>query len=58
MPEQMQLALPAVADAGPAASWPVPQAGEPPLRPLYLFDPPQPIEVIAEVPDGPPHRFR
>jgi protein ImuB len=58
MPEQMQLALPAVADAGPAASWPVPQAGEPPLRPLHLFDPPQPIEVIAEVPDGPPHRFR
>ena len=23
-----------------------------------LFDPPQPIEVIAEVPDGPPRRFR
>jgi protein ImuB len=23
-----------------------------------LFDPPQQIEVIAEVPDGPPHRFR
>ncbi len=28
------------------------------MRPLHLFDPPQPIEVIAEVPDGPPHRFR
>jgi protein ImuB len=23
-----------------------------------LFDPPQPIEVTAEVPDGPPRRFR
>ena len=33
-------------------------AGDPPLRPLHLFDPPQPIEVVAEVPDGPPHRFR
>lgn len=32
--------------------------GEPPLRPLLLFDPPQPVEVIAEVPDGPPRRFR
>lgn len=31
---------------------------EPPLRPLHLFDPPQPIEAVAEVPDGPPRRFR
>lgn len=31
---------------------------EPPTRPLHLFDPPQPIETIAEVPDGPPARFR
>ncbi len=28
------------------------------MRPLFLFDPPQPVEVVAEVPDGPPHRFR
>ncbi|HWI85790.1 MAG TPA: DNA polymerase Y family protein [Sphingomonas sp.] len=36
---------------------PVPQ-GEPPLRPLRLFDPPQPIgAVMSEVPDGPPMRF-
>jgi len=58
IPEQMQLALPAVEAGQPAASWPTLTAGEPPLRPLHLFDPPQPIEVIAEVPDGPPHRFR
>jgi protein ImuB len=58
IPEQMQLSLPAVEAGSPAAAWPVSPAGEPPLRPLHLFDPPQPIEVIAEVPDGPPHRFR
>jgi protein ImuB len=29
-----------------------------PLRPLTMFDRPQPIEVLAEVPDGPPLRFR
>jgi protein ImuB len=58
IPEQMQLALPAVEAGTPAASWPVSAPGDPALRPLHLFDPPQPIEVIAEVPDGPPHRFR
>ncbi|MEI6486166.1 MAG: DUF6504 family protein [Sphingomonadales bacterium] len=34
------------------------ERGEPPTRPIRLFDPPQPIEVLAEVPDGPPRRFR
>lgn len=38
--------------------WPVPEPGEPPTRPLRLFDPPHPIEALAEVPDGPPLRFR
>ncbi len=33
-------------------------AGEPPRRPMSLFNPPQPIEAVAEVPDGPPLRFR
>lgn len=27
------------------------------VRPLLLFDPPQPVDVVAEVPDGPPRRF-
>jgi protein ImuB len=58
IPEQMQLELPAVEAGQPSANWPMPASGEPPLRPLHLFDPPQPIEVVAEVPDGPPHRFR
>jgi protein ImuB len=29
----------------------------PPLRPLVLFDPPQPVRVIVSLPDGPPCRF-
>lgn len=40
------------------APWRSPELGEPPSRPLQLFDPPQPIETIAETPDGPPIRFR
>nr|WP_310197382.1 DNA polymerase Y family protein [Ancylobacter sp. 3268] len=27
-------------------------------RPITLFEPPQPVEALAEVPDGPPLRFR
>ena len=57
IPEQMQLALPAV-EAKARTHWPKPQPGEPPLRPLHLFDPPQPIQVMALVPDGPPKHFR
>ncbi|MCW1383906.1 DNA polymerase Y family protein [Novosphingobium sp. KCTC 2891] len=57
IPEQAQLALPAIHERMPIR-WPTPPEGEPPMRPLFLFDPPQPVEVIAEVPDGPPHRFR
>jgi len=55
-PEQAVLSLPAV-EPGRGAAWPVPEPGEPPLRPIHLFDPPQRIEVMAEVPDGPPMRF-
>ena len=57
IPEQAQLALPAIQCCAPIP-WPAVTPGEPPARPLFLFDPPQPVEVIAEVPDGPPHRFR
>jgi protein ImuB len=56
IPEQAQLMLPATSTG--LLAWPTPEPGEPPLRPLHLFDPPQVVEVIAEVPDGPPHRFR
>lgn len=60
LPEQAELMLPA-GDTAPSspATWIQPESGEPPLRPIYLFDPPQPIDaVMAEVPDGPPRRFR
>jgi protein ImuB len=58
IPEQAELMLPA-AEAPAPTPWIAPETGEPPLRPIYLFDPPQPIEsMMAEVPDGPPHRFR
>ena len=62
IPERAQRALPAMQWRPPVhsspAHWPTPPEGEPPMRPLFLFDPPQPVEVVAEVPDGPPHRFR
>jgi protein ImuB len=57
IPEQASLSLPII-NAPPPGPWPQPESGEPPLRPLYLFDPPHRIIVIAEMPDGPPHRFR
>ena len=43
----------------PSGDWPVPSSGEPPLRPLALIHPPRPLSnVVADVPDGPPRRFR
>ena len=42
----------------PEKTWLAPEPQEPPARPLQLFEPPQPIEAVAEVPDGPPIRFR
>lgn len=56
IPEQGLLALPAL-DAPSPVPWQTAPSGEPPMRPLHLFDPPQRVQVIAEVPDGPPHRF-
>ncbi len=47
-----------LARAPGAEAWPANEPGEPPLRPLFLFDPPQPVDVIAAIPDGPPRRFR
>lgn len=58
IPEQAAFDLPLGDRGAPPCVWPVPAAGEPPWRPLQLFDPPQIVEVIAEVPDGPPRRFR
>ena len=57
IPEQAVLAFPAI-EGGRSTLWEPPPSGEPPLRPIHLFDPPQPITVLAEIPDGPPRRFR
>ena len=57
IPELAQAAVPAV-QAPTAGLWPQLEAGEPASRPIRLLNPPQPIDVIAEVPDGPPRRFR
>ncbi|WJR80714.1 DNA polymerase Y family protein [Bradyrhizobium sp. NP1] len=60
IPERAVMAAPAqhhLMAAGEAA-WPVRMEGEPPLRPLRLFERPEPIKVpFATVPDGPPHHF-
>ncbi|WP_024579471.1 DNA polymerase Y family protein [Bradyrhizobium sp. OHSU_III] len=60
IPERATLALPAQHHlaAASAAAWPERVTGEPPLRPLRLFERPEPIKVpFASVPDGPPHQF-
>jgi protein ImuB len=59
VPERAVLRRPAIATGRKTeTTWDVPAKGEPPLRPLLLFTPPQPVETVAEVPDGPPLRFR
>lgn len=59
LPERAALAVP-VQHCPPQTChetpWPA-RADEPPLRPLRLLQPPEPVEVLAEVPDGPPAQF-
>lgn len=58
VPERAARRAPAVSDRIVTTDWPDPEEGEPAQRPLLLFTPPQPVETVAEVPDGPPYRFR
>ncbi len=58
IPERSARTLPAAAAEANGGEWQAPDPGMPPARPLYLFGRPQPIETLAEVPDGPPLRFR
>ncbi len=59
IPEAAAVALPAQYSMPAKASWKrMRVTGEAPRRPLRLFAKPEPIEVMAEVPDGPPVRFR
>lgn len=63
-PERAAVAIPAqrggaalaLKEAEAWEEWRVPE--EPPARPLRLLDPPERIEAVAEIPDGPPIRFR
>ena len=59
IPERAVWAAPAQHHLAAAAHaiWPARVESEPPLRPLRLFDRPEQIKVIAQVPDGPPARF-
>ncbi len=53
--------LPPVIQAGiSTTSWPQAPAFDPalPERPVTLFERPEPVEVLAEVPEGPPSKFR
>lgn len=58
IPERAAKVVPALGVPQPPP-WPRShEADEPPSRPLSLFDPPQPVETLAAVPDGPPRQFR
>ncbi len=58
IPEQAQFTLPAIEAKKQLGDWVKSTPENPPMRPLHLFNPPQRIEVLASVPDGPPYRFR
>jgi protein ImuB len=59
IPERAVLAAPAQyhLTAAAQAVWPARSVDEPPLRPLRLFERPEQIKVVAQVPDGPPALF-
>ncbi len=69
IPERRVKLLPAIAPVAEAAKEPAkievtrPNPADAhgpsePQLPLRLFDPPEPVETMAEVPDGPPKQFR
>lgn len=55
IPEAAAIPVPAARGAPPPSPPPPDGRG---ARPLRLFERPEPIEAVAEVPDGPPLRFR
>lgn len=61
IPERRVRLLPAIAPAEAAlagAALAERSGAREPQLPLRLFDPPEPVETMAEVPDGPPKQFR
>jgi protein ImuB len=58
IPEAAAVAVPAQYAKPIKAEWKtIRDRGEAPRRPLRLFARPEPVDVIAEVPEGPPLRF-
>jgi protein ImuB len=59
IPEAAAVAVPAQYAKPTKAKWEtIRDRGEAPRRPLRLFAQPEPVDVIAEIPEGPPLRFR
>jgi protein ImuB len=58
IPERGTRWIAAGGDPDAVEAWPEQDPDDPPLRPLHLFNPPQPVETLAEAPDGHPFRFR
>lgn len=59
IPEATAVAVPAQHARTVKAKWgALRDRGEPPRRPLHLFAEPEPVEVIADPPEGPPRQFR
>jgi protein ImuB len=58
IPEYAIAAVPAQRLRGGYVAEPILQDSLAPVRPLRLFERPEPIDAVAEVPDGPPVRFR
>ena len=57
LPERAARSIPAISDETPVGAWRQMGPFGVPARPLFLFYPPSLIEVIAEIPHGPPRRF-
>ena len=60
IPERAQVAVAALAanDVKDSDVPPLVMYGDAPLRPIRMLTPPEPVEVMAEVPEGPPRQFR
>jgi protein ImuB len=57
IPEAAAVAVPAQHAPETKVKWEPRDAEEPPRRPIRLFARPEPVDVVAQVPDGPPASF-
>jgi protein ImuB len=58
IPEAAGVAVPAQHAPDTKLNWEVRVPAEAPRRPIRMLAKPEPIEVMAQIPDGPPLRFR